>query len=517
MSENRKETTYTEEFARAMNSYKSSLNGYIYNPYIMNEVLKNINMNPSGQDREDLIDMVQNPKANEKALRRFSQYLYNVQTPYKRIAHYYADILKFNLSIYPVNATEADMKTDEFKRQYEKRWKWLNKFDFKKEFKNISLGMILEDAKFMYLREDENRIGFQEMPTDYCLIDSKFTYGWMYSFDLNYFSQQGVDINGFAPEFKEYYSNYINLLNKTIDYAPNIRPELRDGRWTYWQQINPKNSWVFKFHDIYAGLVPPLLGLFVDANEIDTFKQLQTTRTTLEVFNLLIGLIPINKNKNGTKTDDLAISAEIAGEFNALINGQLPDGVKFGTVPFDDVKQFDFSKNSQTKNDIVGDAIKNYYKTSGSDQSLFNADKPNATTMKASTIVDAEFIKSVYKTFESFLDYQLARRFDKYNFKVKFSGTIFDEEERFNNAIRCAEYGIITPELPAALGLTEKEFRDGIALMQSLGYPEKFKPIQTAHTMSSDSQETSGRKELDINKKTEKGEETADNKANEDK
>lgn len=507
---------YAEIFAQVLKNPTTS-KMYMYNPYIMNEVLKNINMNPASQSRDTLIEMVQNPKQNEKALRRFSQYLYNVQAPFKRLVHYYADMLLFNISVYPTNATEADMKTDEFKKQYDKVWKYLDKFHFKKEFKKVVTGMVLEDAKFMYIRNEESsRITLQEMPVDYCLIDSQFNYGWLYSFDLNYFSQQGVDINGYAPEFKEYYLNYLNLLNKEIDYAPNIRPELRDGRWTYWQQINPKRSWVFKFHDIYAGLVPPLLGLFVDANEIDNFKQLENTKIALEVYNLLIGLIPINKNKSGSKTDDFAVSADIAAEFNALINQQLPDGVKFGTVPFDDVKQFDFSKNAQTKDNIVGDALKNFYATGGVDQAMFNADKPNATTMKASTMVDAALVESVYRTFESFLDYQISRKFDKFNFKVKFSGTIFDAEERYERALRCAEYGIITPELPASLGLTEKEMRDGVSLMQSLGYPDKFEPVQTSHTMPNESND-GGRNEMKVDDKTEKGEETADTGANEDK
>lgn len=376
--------------------------------------------------------------------------------------------------------------------------------------------MAKEDAKFMYIRdEDPEVISLQEMPTDYCLIDSRFAYGWMYTFNLNYFSNQGVDINAFAPEFKEYYMNYVNLLNKNIDYAPNIKPELRDGRWTYWQQINPKRSWVFKWHDTFAGLVPPFLGLFVDANEIDTFKQLQSTKTALDVFNLLIGIIPINKNKNGTKTDDLAISADMAGEFNALINQTLPDGVKFGTVPFDDIKQFDFSKNSQTKNDVVGDALKNFYRTSGSDQALFNSDKPNATTMKGSTAVDAAFATSIYKVFESFLNYQLLKRFDKYKFKVKLSGTIFDEDERAEKALKYAEYGIITPELPSSMGLTEKEFRDGLALMRSLGYPDDLKPLPTSHTMPNE--EETGRPTKKAEDKTDKGEGTTDQGANVDK
>jgi len=489
---------------------------YLANPYLLNEVLKNVNMNPASQDRDDLVKLVQNPKQCEQALRRFAQYLYNVQMPFKRLVHYYADMLTFDLSVYPTNATEKNMKTTDFKKQYDKVWKYFDRFDHKKEFRKVALGMISEDAKFMYIRdEDPTKITFQEMPTDYCIIDSSFPYGWMYSFDLNYFCTQGVDINSFAPEFKEYYNNYVNLLNKKVKYIPNIRPELRDGRWAYYQQINPKNSWVFKFHDTFAGVVPPLLGLFVDANEIDTFKNLQSTKTALDVFNLLIGLIPVNKSKNGSKVDDLAIGAEMAGQFNALINQQLPNGVKFGTVPFDDVKQFDFSKNSQTKDDVVGDALKNFYKTSGSDQALFNADKPNATTMEASTAVDSSFIEQIYATFESFLNYQLNKKYDKYNFKVKLSGTIFDKQQRIDKATKMAEYGIITPELPAALSLTEKEFRDGLSLMRSLGYPDSFKPVPTSHTMPNE--EEAGRKELDNNKKTEKGEEASDTKTNVDR
>lgn len=507
--------SYAKEYTQAMSGYNVPYQ-YLANPYILNEVLKNVNMNPAGQDRDNLIKMVQDPKSNEKKLRRFAQYLYNVQTPFKRLVHYYADMLTFDIAVYPVNATEKDMKTDEFKKQYNKIWKDLSKFEYKKEFKNILIGMMTEDAKFMYLRdEDPNRTTLQEMPVDYCIIDSRFPYGWLYSFDLNYFNIQGVDINSFATEFKEYYANWMNLMNGAIDYAPNIRPELRDGRWTYLQQINPKRSWVFKFHDIFAGLVPPLLGLFVDANEIDNFKQLQTTKTALDVYNLLIGLIPVNKNKNSSKHDDLAISAELAGAFNALVNQQLPDGVKFGTVPFDDVKQFDFSKNAQTRDDIVGDAITNFYKTGGTDQALFNADKPNATTMGASTLVDGEFIKSVYGVFEAFLNYQLIKKFDKYKFKIKFSGTMFDKEKRKEDAMKMAEYGIITPDLPASLGMTEKEMRDGISLMQALGYPSNLQPVPTSHTMPNE--EEVGRNELDANKKTEKGEEASDNKTNDDK
>jgi hypothetical protein len=501
------------EYVRDYTNAMSSLYNPVFNPLIMNQVLKNINMLPASQHRAELIKMVHNPKDNEQKLRRFCQYLYNVQMPFKRLVHYYADMLTYDLSVYPINASEKEMKSKAFKEDYEKIWTFLGNFNFKKEFTNINTGMLLEDAKFMYLRSDGDRITFQEMPVDYCLIDSKFEYGWCYSFDLNYFHQQGVDINAFAPEFKSYYEDYRKLIQEK-SYMPNIRAENRNGRWCYWQQINPKNSWVFKFHSIFAGLVPPLLGMFVDANEIDNFKNLQAEKTALDMFKLLIGTIPTNKSKDSQLTDDLSISAEMAGQFNKLINDMLPSGIKFGTVPFDQVKQFDFSQNTQNKTDIVGEALRNFYKSSGSDQALFNSEKPNAATMKVSTANDVSFANVVYREFESFLDYQFHFLTGKYKFKAKLQGTIYDEEERLAKQMQLLQYGVLTPDLAPALHLTEKELRDGLSLMKSLGYEKMFTPIQSANTMASNQNSQNGRPEKKIQDLTESGQKTKDTDAN---
>lgn len=510
------EQTYVKDFARAMQ--RDNIYNSIFNPYILNEVLKNANMYPSAKTRTELLQMVHNPAKFERGLRQFCQYLYNVQMPFKRLIHYYSNMLTYDLSIYPINADEQDMKTDKFKRDYDRVWEFFSNFNHKKEFRQINIGMLLEDAKFMYVRTDEetNRITLQEMPVDYCLIDAKFPYGWLYSFDLQYFSRQGVDINGFAPEFKEYYDSYRKLVTDKI-YTPNIRAEQRDGRWCYWQQINPSNSWVFKFHSTFAGLIPPLLGIFVDANEIDNFKNLQTSKTQLDMFKLLIGIIPTNKSKDSQLTDDLAISAEVAGQFNRLINDLMPDGVKFGTVPFEDVKAFDFE--STNKENVVGEALFNFYSSSGTDNALFNSNKPTSTTLTMSTKNDASFADIVYNEFSSFLDYQLQFITKKYKFKVKLEGSVYDREERFNRAINLAQYGIITPELPSAIGINEYELRTGMALMKEMGYQNLLVPLQSANTMTAGTATTSeaGRPEKKVEDLGESGVKTKDAGSNKDK
>ena len=469
---------FAVEFARSLNGYNS-----LFNPYLANQYLKDINMRPVYKDREAVRNMVYNPRDNEQGLRRLSQHLYNTQTPYKRLIHYFADMLTFDLSIYPINASDKEMKTSKFKKDYEEVWKWLDKFNIKREFSKILLGMILEDGKFVYQRESDTGLTFQEMPSDYCIVDSWSHLGYLYSFNLLYFQQPGVDINSFPKEFKKYYRDVLDMQNNKT-YYPNIKPEMRNGQWFYWQQINPEKGWIFKFDNTFAGLIPPFLGLFMDAIEIDTYKKLQQNKTKLEAYKMVFGTIPRNKdNKTGNKADDFAVNPTTLGNFMNLVKSSLPEGIDFKALPLENIIGIDFPQ-SETKNNIVGMAMKNFYGQSGVDGALFNADKPNSSTMKASTRIDAAFVEMVYSQFETFLNYIVNKKTDKFKFQFKLKGTIYDSQERFDNAMTKIQSGIITPDLPGDLGMTEKQMRSGMNFMKAMGYQDLFTPIQTAYTLS---------------------------------
>ena len=220
------ELNYGLEFARQSTG---SYNSFFLNPLIANQTLKDLNMKSSSQPRELLQKMIENPKDNEQSLRRFGQYLYYTQMVYKRMVHYLADILTFDW--YPVakNWNEDDVKKPGFKKDYDIMCQWFENFDVKKEFKKALLKMMQEDSYFTYLREDSDGDMFlQEMPIDFCQIDSTWKYGYTYSFDLLYFQQTGVDINGFSPEFKKYYKNLLDMKNNKT-YSPNIKVEQRNG------------------------------------------------------------------------------------------------------------------------------------------------------------------------------------------------------------------------------------------------------------------------------------------------
>jgi hypothetical protein len=490
------DSLYFEKFIQAFAMQNiNGMSGYLLNPMMANQYLKNLNMNPMYQDRDAVERMIYNPNSSELGLRRLSQHLYNTQTPYKKLIHYYADSLSFDWYPIPTNVkSDKDFKKDTYKKDWDRMWEWFDKFDVKKEFRKILLGMILEDTKYTYLRESEYGLTLQEMPADYAIIDATSQLGYLYSFNLMYFQQMGSDIGGFDPEFRKFYNQMLDY-QKNKTYYPNARPENRDGRWAYWQQMNPNKAWAFKFHDSYATSIPPFLGLFIDAIDLDSQQKLQNSSDVLNTYKMIFGTIPRHKdgsNKSGNSKDDFAIDSATLGKYMQVVKASLPAGVDFKAAPLEDVKLFEF-EGGQGDN-LSTTAIKNLYLKSGAEKALFGSDKPNASTIKASIQNDMNFITRVYSQFESFVNYHLSKVTLNYKFKIKFEGTEYDREDRIASTLTDWQNGILTPQLSAARGLTVKEFNNSIGMMQSLGFPEKMKPIQTSHTMNGDDKK-SGRPE----------------------
>lgn len=505
---------YGLDFARQTSN---SNNSFLLNPFMANQSLKNLNMQPASQPREILQQMIENPKNNEQALRRFAQYLYFTQMTYKRMIHYLADILTFDW--YPVakNWNEDDINKPSFKKDFNIMCDWFDNFNVKKEFKKALLKMIQEDAYFTYLREDSDGDMFlQEMPIDYCNIDALWKYGYTYSMDLMYFQQTGVDINGFAPEFKKYYKNVLDLKNSNT-YNPNIRVEQRDGRWMYWQQLKPDKAWVFKFHDFFAGNVSPFLGVFLDFYDIPTLKEISKAKNELEAYKIILGTIPRNKDdKSGNTKDNFAINTTTLNTFMQIVkSSMLNKYVDFKALPLENLDMYDFDKSPE-KTDILAKGLNNISSQSGIDKSLLNTDKPNVATMKLSKLVDAQFVERVYSQFSDFCTYHVNLKTKKYKFKIVMEGTIHDIEERKKQANEYMTLGLFTPRIASNYGMTIKEMQTGMAMMKWLDVVNNMTPVQTSYTIS-DKDNKSGKPQKPEDELTNEGAETRNAGSNIDK
>ena len=253
----------------------------------------------------------------------------------------------------------------------------------------------------------------------------------------------------------------------------------------YWQQVKPEKAWCFKFHDMFAGNIPPFLGVFLDFYDIPTFKEISKAKSELEAYKLIIGEIPrLSDGKSGNSKDNFAINTTTLNAFMQIVkSSMLNKYVDFKALPLEDIAIYDFDKSPE-KTDMVTKGLNNIFTQAAIDKSAFNTDKPNIATLKLSKLVDEAFIKRVYSQFSDFCTYHVNLKTKKYRFKIEFEGTIHDAEERKKEAKENMSLGLFTPKLASSMGMTLKEMKSGMALMKWLGYPDNLTPALTSFTLS---------------------------------
>jgi hypothetical protein len=466
------------QFARALTS--SSQNSMFFNPIWQNSILKDINMTPAMYDREKIEDLLKNPKNNEDALKDLGQHLMNVIMQFNRLVYYYSRILTFDYVLIPSNADEDDFKKSAYKKSRKKASELVEKINPKVLFPDIMNGVILEDAKFYYVRETEDSITLQEMPSKYCKIVNKTEYGYQYAFNMYYFLRAGVNINDFDSDFVGYFKDFLDNKKNTDQYF-------------YWQKLDPIKAPVFKFDETRAGLTPPLMGLYIDSAEIAAYKRLMKTKTQLDVWKILINKIPIHTDSKGAQTkNNFAIDPDTAAKFTTMIQSAVPDGVKSITTPLD-VESFEFNQ-SQNRDNIVGYGQDNFYNAAGSSPVLFGEKNLNGTGLEASKKVDESYVIHMYRQFERFLNSWLKVNSTRYRFKVIFPDiTIFNRSEKLEIFLKTAQFGYSKSLVSCALGINPDDMLALLAYEKSIDLVSNYLiPLQSSHVQNGEN----GRPEL---------------------
>lgn len=508
--------SYCSEFLKAYNAQSYSGQNYMLSPQLLNATLKNVNMDGYDFSTEQIRKMVMSPHNFEQELRKLSFHYYNCISIYRRNIEFKSAVLDFDWEPTPYTldgkpVTQSDVTSNAFKRDYAEMTKFFNNFKVKQEFKKALFNLLLYDTYYVSTRTYDNHIYLQELPSTHCMIDANSYLGYLFSFDLSYFMNSGIDINSYSPALRRKYSEVLKLKKST--YNPNL-PQ-RNGSWVYWYPMSPDDSWVFKFNSNFAGSVPPLLDMLIDYSKIDKFKELEEAKKQLEAYKVIFATVPrLTNNKSGNKVDDFAISSSELGKFVSAVKQTL-DGVDFKAAPLEDFKAFDFSPSASEK-DLLETEINNMLKESGTSDSILTG----GTSVSSNNIyklVSSEIVKSVYPQFENYCEYQINKNTKRYKFKIKFVGTIFDREDRRKAANEDMERGIITPAIFSSRGIQMTDAVNVSNMMYGLGYPEIFRPIKTASTMSSEEKSTSGRKKLNDNELSDAGEQTRNIGANENR
>lgn len=493
---------YAQNFAKVLNS---SFNNSMISPQMQNQLLQSLSVNKFKYSKSMIAQMLSDPQNNEKGLRDLSEFMFVYIQQIKRMVIHFSRMLTYDWYLRPTNADEDDMKKTVFKKSEQKAYQWIEDFELKHELPLIVEGMILNDAKFYYLRESENGIRLQELPSDYCVIYAKNDLGYQFYFNMSYFlSNPNASLDNFPPEFTEYYNQMIG----TDGFKKN-QDGFRTGRYGYYQPLDPEKAWVFKFHERFANIIPPLSGVFLDALDILEYKDLLKAKSELDVWKLLVAKIPMNKgNNSGNKRDDFAIDSGTAAMFASDMQKSVPNKVKVMVTPLE-TEAFTFEKTG-AEDSLISIGNNNFRESAGIAPVLSGSTQLNSSSAALSIKADEIFIKSVYKQFERFINFQLKKNTGKYRFKIHLEGTEFDKKDRIASADAFATLGGDVTHAIVARGYTVPEFINIIKYENSIGLKDMMRPLQSSFNSSSDKADSNGAPTKDLEDMTDEGIESRD-------
>lgn len=448
------------EFARAFNGYNEFLT-----PDSINARMKQVNLNPVSATESKLTAAMKNPAEHEIVLAQISNFFETNSMIYKRLLSYYANMLAFDVT-YTSNAKKDAYSTPRYGKALDAVESFLYKFDYKREFRMVVREMLRTDAYFGAFHEMDTRYILQQLPSDYCKITGRWEGGLLFSFNLQWFDQPGVNIDDYPVWFKKKYLEVHRELEKAQlgvnKYNPSLSIDKR-GKSNYmmWVDVPPRVGACFKFSPELATRLPYFVPIFNDLILQPTMRALQQNMNMAEASKIIIGEVPmLNKDSKATVKDSIAISPDLLGKFLQLVKSGVSEAVKIASAPLQNFQAIDFDGNST----MYDDYLRTTLATSGVNTNLiFSSNvKPNVIESQLSLNVDEQLLSGLYEQFEEYLSYQINLRVRGFEFYIKFEGTEFsiNRQNRFDTAMALFDKGIVLPQkIAASLGMKPSDLR----------------------------------------------------------
>lgn len=502
------EVSYVLKFSDALSGY--NIYGNALTPMLLNQRMKDITLSPMQATESSISEAMLNPKDSELVLQAFSQDFEIQSQLYRRLLSYLGNMLSFDLTYECINP-DVDYTNKKYKSELDIVKKFFDNFDYKREFQSTTLELLRNEAAFYCLRYDKDQIILQELPAspNYTMITGRWASGLLFSLNMYWFLQPGVDLNLY-PEFfrKKYNDLWGGVSGKMQKYQPDLSPTARgNSSWVYWQDIPVDAGWCFKFNPTIATRVPYFAGLFLDLIQQPLMRSLQKNVNLAAAARLVMGEIPLLKDTKSTVKDQFSISPSNLGNFLAIVKAAIGDGLKTAAAPLTNIQGIQFASD----NELYKAFLRNASALSGVNSNLIftNDLKMNAIETQLSLNTDEQLMMSLYPSFEQFLNYQVNKLTKNYKFKFHFEGTDFfnNRQQRLDHQMTLATNGIVLPQkIAASIGMSPFNFERQLEEARANDWVGKLTPLTSSFQMSK--AEANGRPKKSDGEISEEGEQT---------
>ena len=406
---------------------------YASNPFVQNDRLKQIKSQSSKYTREQIENMFLSMGNNEQGLRQASHYFNNTIAPINKLNNMYADILSYRNYINTLKINNSNNLMIEYEKLANKK----TALDIPRTFRDITYQSIIEGKRFYYFREEGDSVCFQPMPSDYMKIVHRYEGGWQCAINMMYFMRAGVSVDYFAPEFEDYVAEFFNVYDKDTGQISLEAQNLKDveiynvgNNYYFWKFLPIDKCFAFGLNDCEPEVVPTLASMFLDANELSSYKMLEQELLSIPLKSIMTATVPMNKEaKGGNFNNATAITPDLVQLYQSIIQSVLPSSVDAIVAPLENFMVHTFDSVS-SKDSIVGNAMMNFYNQSAVSGIISTTSKPNVSQVKTTQIIESAYVDKIYHQYNYFFRQWIKRMNLKNSFEIIVEGDRFRDDDK---------------------------------------------------------------------------------------
>ena len=489
----------------------------LYTPWLQNNLLQDLNNSAKTAKIEDIKKALEDYRNQADNLQDYTEFMQKWSSLYNKTISYLANILSFDLEVICNNAyTPSDLQSEEFAEDRKKIDNFLTSFDYKAEFSKVVKQLLRNEVYYTWFRKTKwgnkgMKFALQVMPQDRCILTGYWEKGLLYSFDMNYFLQPGVDIDTFDPAFKKYYNNVFGPESELQHpYRPSSPLAKQTGTFAMITQTSPEDgSWAFKLDPSNFNATPFLASLLKSAIRAEDLAELQYNKDIAGAYAILAGEIRLlERERTGDVKDQFAINPKTLGDFMRKAKQGLGDKTMAVALPLENTNMYQYQDHNVN---AYSNQLKN---TAGEGASasrlIYSSDRMSNAELENAILTDYNMLEPIYSQFNNFLDFFANKLTKKYKFTFVFKGSNywFERQKRIDNLIKYADKGIVlnSSAFASAIGMRPQDFRR--SLMEGHSDPEflsNLSMLLNANTMKDGG---TGRPTKDLGELTDSGEDS---------
>ena len=421
--------------------------------------------------KDNIAEYLKNPYTYQQQLRRAVTYIYGASPHFRRLIQYFTGLsdLAYVVSPYRIDPKTANVKS--VGRNYRKVLNTMSAMSVKTQFPKILTVCLREDTFYGTMWVTSDSITIQQLPADYCAVSTIEGNVLNVTFDFSYFDGHGQYLEYYPAEFQSKYRVY------------------QTNRRMRWQELDAPTSFAIKCNnDILDYPLPPFAGILREVYDLEDYKQLKLTKTTLENYAMLVMTLGLDEEGNWQ------IDLDKAKEFWRNLDSVLPDEIGSVLTPMP-INKISFERSHTGDTDTIAEAEQNLFSAAGVSSLLFNNDKASANALILSIKADQAITFGIVKSIEDAVNRYIQSQSYGKNFKVTFLDcSPFNRKELGDMYLKACQYGVpMVSYYCASQGLSQSEM-DCMNFLENevLEIKKTFIPLQSSSTQSSPSTDGNG-------------------------